>query len=350
MRVAVVGASGNIGTAFLRWVAAERDVTVVGVSRRKPPLPPPREVEWCTADVADPAGAAALRRAFAGADAVVNLAWASGPGHDEDLARRTNVDGAERVATAAVEAGVPHLVALSSIGAYSPAPKDRRTSEDWPTDGVGSSPYSRQKAAVERIMDRVEHAHPDLLVTRVRPALVLPRPGTGETRRDAGPTPPPQVFRLARRRLPVLPLPSRLVLQFVHADDVADAVLRILRRRVPGAFNLAAEPALPPRRLADLLGARHAPVPLSAARAAAWVRWTLRARPSSPGWVDLAAAIPLLSTERARAELGWRPGRSAEEAVTEALSGLPDRPGWAAGAARRPWGDRSEHAVRPALP
>ena len=60
------------------------------------------------------------------------------------------VTGTQRVldATAAVGAGA--FVYASSVGAYSPGPKDRRVDETWPTDGVPSSFYSRHKAATER--------------------------------------------------------------------------------------------------------------------------------------------------------------------------------------------------------
>ena len=47
---------------------------------------------------------------------------------------------------------MPALVYASSVGAYAPGPKDRRVPETWPTTGVESSFYSRDKAAVERLL------------------------------------------------------------------------------------------------------------------------------------------------------------------------------------------------------
>src|SRR5207249_2505092 len=72
-----------------------------------------------------------------------------------------------------------------------------------------------------------------LAVARIRPALVFQEEAGSEVGRYfIGPLFSPRAIRLLRRtRLPVLPLPSGLTVQAVHAEDVADAVARILARR-----------------------------------------------------------------------------------------------------------------------
>ena len=178
MRVVVVGASGNVGTSVLRELADEPGVeSVLGVSRRVPDMQFPK-VRWQAADVAG----SELAPLFRGADAVVHLAWLIQPGRDRRATRRVNVEGSERVFRAVVEAGVPSLVYASSVGAYAPGPKERRVSEDWPTTGVASSFYSRDKAAVERILDRLEVEQPGLRVVRFRPGLIFSREAASEIR------------------------------------------------------------------------------------------------------------------------------------------------------------------------
>src|SRR4051794_11537441 len=146
MRVVVVGASGNVGTSVLECLADEPAVdSVVGIARR---LPRERfaKTEWCTADISRDD----LSPHFEGADAVVHLAWLIQPGRDLATVRATNVDGSARVFRAAAEARVPAVVYASSVGAYSPGPKDRAVDEGWATDGIRTSFYSRHKAEVER--------------------------------------------------------------------------------------------------------------------------------------------------------------------------------------------------------
>ena len=93
-------------------------------------------------------------------------------------------------------------------------------------------------------------------------------------------------------------------------------------RPVQGAFNLAAEPVLDPDELAAALGARTVPISPRALRALAGATWKARVQPTPPGWLDLALSVPLMSTDRARAELGWSPRRSATEALLELLAGM----------------------------
>jgi nucleoside-diphosphate-sugar epimerase len=317
MRVVVVGGSGNIGTALTRAIRETEDIEAVGVSRRAPAV----ETPWHEIDIGRPESDVLLRNAFQGADAVVHLAWLLQPSRDAVALDRTNVDGSRRVFEAASAAGVRHLVHMSSVGAYSPGPKDRSVDESWPTRGVPTSTYSSQKAAVERLLDGFDST---MLVTRLRPGLVLQHAAASEIQRYfIGRLAPPAVFDLAARgRVPLLPLPRDLVLQFVHASDVADAVIAALRLGVAGPVNLAAGPPMTPLKLARLLGGRHIPTPGRVLRAATAVSWRLHLQPTDPGWIDLALSAPVMSTRRAADELGWTPRHTAQEAILALLRGM----------------------------
>ena len=113
-------------------------------------------------------------------------------------------------------AGVPQLVVASSVGAYSPAPDDGARTEEWATDGVRSSSYSVDKAAVERMLDEAAIRLPSLSIARLRPALIFQRAAGREVGRYFfGPFLPER----ALAHLPVLPWPAGLRLQVVHAEE-----------------------------------------------------------------------------------------------------------------------------------
>jgi nucleoside-diphosphate-sugar epimerase len=329
MRVVVVGATGNAGTALLRALVAEPQVTsVVGIARRPPDrtAPPYKDAEWVTDDIgaAEPDAAAVERLAttFRGADAVVHLAWLVQPNRDRQLLRRTNVDGTRRVAHAAARAGVPHLVVASSVGAYSPVADDDPRGEDWPTDGISTSHYSVDKAAQERVLDAVEREHPELTVTRVRPSLIFQGDAGAEVvRLFVGPFLPVRLLRAGRP--PVLPLPAGLRLQAVHAEDLADAYSRIVTARAGGAFNVAADDLLSARDLARVVDhGRMLELPPSVVRAAESLAYQAHVVAADPGWLDMAMTVPVLDTTRVRTELGWRPTHTAADAVNEVLAGM----------------------------
>jgi nucleoside-diphosphate-sugar epimerase len=318
MRIVVTGASGNVGTSVLRAIAADERVReIVGVARRVPDWRPPRTA-WVSADVERDD----LRPLLAGADAVIHLAWLIQPSRDEAELERVNVHGSRKVFSAAAEAGVGALVHASSIGVYSPGPKDRPVDESWPHEGVPSSFYSRHKAAAERALDELEIEHPELRVVRLRPALIFKREAGPEIRRlFAGPLLP---AALARPELvPILPLPDRLVLQAVHGDDVGEAYrLAALSPSARGAYNIAAEPVLDHETLTRFFGARRVRVPARALRVVADLTWRAHLQPTPPGWLDMGLAVPVMDTRRAREELGWAPTRSSTDALRELLEGM----------------------------
>jgi nucleoside-diphosphate-sugar epimerase len=311
-----------VGTSVLRALATDPDVeSVVGVARRQPALSFAKTT-WHAADITR----SPLELLFDRADAVVHLAWLIQPSRDEATLYETNVRGSARVFDAAARCGVGALVHASSVGAYSPGPKDRRVDEQWPTDGIPSSFYSRHKAEVERILDRFEPDHPDMRVVRLRPGLIFKREAASGIRRlFAGPFLPGWLVR--RALIPAVPSTDRLRFQAVHSLDVGEAYRLALTRPVRGAFNIAAEPVLDPAELGRILGARPVPVPSSLLRSAAALSWRLRLQPTPPGWIDLALGVPLMDTTRARNELGWQPATSSAAALIELLDGLRDKAG-----------------------
>lgn len=322
MRIVITGASGNVGSALVRRLADDGGHELVGVVRR----PPSSEasfpaMEWVAVDLTDDADTAALHAACEGADAVVHLAWGFQPSHREAHLRALGVGGTGRVIDAVVATGVPHLVHMSSVGAYSPKHDDAPVDETWPTEGVPTSMYSRHKAAAERLLDELEVDAPDVIVTRVRPGIIGQR-GAGSALLRYGL--PAFVPAGLLRHVPVLPIDSGLVIPMVHADDVADALSRVLDARVPGAFNLAAEPPVTAQDVADALGARLVHVPSAAVRAAVSASWHARVQPLDPGWIDMGYSVPLLDTTRARTELGWAPSADATSVLAETLAGMQD--------------------------
>jgi UDP-glucose 4-epimerase len=322
VRIVVTGASGNVGTSVLQALAGDPSVDeIVGIARRAPNRPFAK-TRWSEADIASDA----LAPLFAGADAVIHLAWLIQPSRDEALTRRVNVEGSARVFEAVARAGVPALVHASSVGAYAPGPDAQPVDESWPTTGVPSSFYSRHKAEAERLLDRFESEHPEVRTVRLRPALTFKRDtATGIRRLFIGPLLPNRLVR--RGVLPVLPYPRGLRTQAVHSLDVGQAYRLAATKDVAGAFNIAADPVLDGALIGELLGARTPQLPPALVGRAAWASWKLRLQPTPPGWLDMGMLSPIMDTERAREKLGWKPLFTAEETLRELLDGLRDGAG-----------------------
>ncbi|WP_134741902.1 NAD-dependent epimerase/dehydratase family protein [Nocardioides sp. 503] len=321
MRIVVTGATGNLGSALLRLLTRDGH-DVVGVVRRTAAQPVGTgTVEWVHADLSQSC-VPRLTEAFTGADAVVHLVWGFQPSHDLDYLERLGVGGTRQVTEAVVAAGVPHLVHMSSVGAYSPRSVKDPVTESYPTEGVPGSPYSAHKVAAERLLDTFEAEHPDVAVARMRPGIVGQRSAGSALLRYGLPALVPS---WALRAVPVLPLEDSLAIPMVHADDVADAVSRVIAAQATGAFNLAGPTAVTADHIAAALGARRVSVPAGVVRRAVALSWQARLQPLDPGWIDLAFHVPHLDTARAHTELGWTPGKDAPAVLEEVVAGMRSR-------------------------
>lgn len=322
MRIVITGASGNIGTALLLRLRDTGEHELVGVTRRPPPQAAPYTwAQWHHLDIGHADAADRLTEIFRGADAVVHLAWrlqARAPGRPE--MERTNHGGTRAVAEAARRAGVGQLVHMSSIGAYAPGPA-LEVDENYAIEGVPSSPYSLDKVAAEQTVSALTT---DVPVAVVRPAFVLQEAAASEIRRYfLGRLVPRGALGVALRPavLARAPVPSTLALQVVHADDVADALARVVTERATGPFNVATGTPITRDTWRQTFGGVGPAVPAAWLRRAAGATWRLHLHETAPSWLDLAFDLPLLQSGRVRA-LGWAPDRDGPQVLADFLAAM----------------------------
>ncbi|MET0326881.1 MAG: NAD-dependent epimerase/dehydratase family protein, partial [Ilumatobacteraceae bacterium] len=338
MRVIVLGASGNVGTAVVERLRRNPAIAHLTAVARHPPVDVAGAdagaaegsvpVSWRAADI----GRDDMDEVLAGADALIHLAWRFHPARDERQTWHDNVAGSIETFAAAARQGVGTIVYASSVGAYAPGPQtvgcdDAPVDERWPTHSLPTAAYGRQKSYLERVLDHVEDTGP-MRIVRLRSAFVFQRSAAPEQRRIfGGPFVPGRV--VASGVLPAIPFPRGLRIQVVAAADLAAAYEAALLRPVRGAFNIAADPVLDKTELARLLRARLVDVPVGLAHRGLGAAFRLRLAPTEPGLLDLAVSLPIMDTSRARAELGWVPVHDAREAFRSLLDGLGDPRGGA---------------------
>lgn len=325
MRVAVVGATGNSGTAILRQLGKRPEVTsVLGIARRLPntSAEPYSSAEWFTCDVSLTSSQDQLTEALRGADALIHLAWLIQPNDQRELLRRVNVEGTRLVLEAATEAGVSRITVASSVGAYSPVDDDELRNEDWPTEGIPSSHYSVDKADQERVLDEFEASHPDIALARIRAALKFQADAGFEIQRYfLGQRTPVQLLQAGK--LPLLPLPRGIRAQGVHSDDVAAAYVEAALQGARGAFNICADDILRARELSAILDhGRSIPLPPRLVRTVMAVAHRTGVIPADAGWLDMAMRVPMMDNTRAKEELGWSPRKTGAEALEELVEGM----------------------------
>ncbi len=133
-------------------------------------------------------------------------------------------------------------------------------------------------------------------------------------------------------RLPVaLPAPvPRLPVQFVHEDDVGQALLLcIVGAGPPGAYNIAGDGVLSATDVVRELGLRPVAVPGQFVRGPARFVAALADLPLIPpatAWAEVLSHPAIMDTTKAKRDLGWRPRYTGLEALRDTLPGPGDAP------------------------
>lgn len=329
LTVAVTGPTGTFGSGLLPLLQEDNRIErIVGIARR-PFDPAARGWPKMTYRRGDVRDAGALGEAFAGADVVVHLAFLITGTAGRETTRQINVEGTLNAFRAAGEAGARRFVYASSVAAYGWHPDNPDPiPEEWPVRPAARLFYAQEKAELERLLGAEAAKYPGLDLYLLRPPVVLGPHAVGGKDVLPGPLAPLGRWLFGRpRRLPVpvvTPVP-RFRLQFVHEDDVGQALLLcVVGAGPPGAYNIAGEGVLTAVDVAREFGALPVPLPPGPAQLAARTMSRLPFLPAVGEWVEAVSRPAIMDTSRAREELGWRPRYTGLEALRDTLRRRPD--------------------------
>jgi nucleoside-diphosphate-sugar epimerase len=325
LTVAVTGPTGEIGQAVVAALERSHDVgRVLGMARG--PFDPLtrgwKKVSYRRGDVLDRDAVAELVEQ---ADVVVHLAFIIMGNAEES--RGINLDGSRNVFDTAASAGVKRLIYASSVAAYgfhrdNPQP----LTEEIPARGSTDHYYSAQKAEVETLLRALLRGSSTEAYV-FRPCIVggpgasllidsLPYKQISERL----PQPVKTLLGGVPILKPVLPDPG-IPFQLVHHDDVASAVrAAVVGRGSAGVYNLAGPGQLTVSELAHELGWYSVPVPELAVDAAAELVGRLGFLPAEAQWVNAFREPMIMSTAKARRDLGWRPKHNALQTLRETIA------------------------------
>ncbi|MEO6789958.1 MAG: NAD-dependent epimerase/dehydratase family protein [Ornithinibacter sp.] len=314
----MTGPTGTFGLALMPLLQGDDRVDhVIGMARR--PFDPTErgwtKMEYRRGDVRD---VDALRASFDGADVVVHLAFLILSG-DRETTQAINVEGTLNAFRAAADVGAKRFVYASSVAAYGfhhDNPIGIR--EDWATRPASRLFYAQEKAQLEDLLRQEAAKHPQTALYVLRPPIVLGPDAVG-----AKVNVPTALEHLVRgagavlRAGPSMPvLVPDLPLQFIHQDDVAEALrLCVVGAGPPGAYNIAADDVVTLLDVARELGLR--PVRIAGGPVATLARAVARLPylPSGAQWVEAVSHPAIMDTTKARTVLGWRPRHTAIESL-----------------------------------
>ena len=329
LRVAVTGAAGYIGGGLIRRLETDETVaSVLALDIRRPPRAFSDKTAFARLDVSAPFPD--LFREH-GINSVVHLAFSLAPPRDDgasplalpragmnapsrvylrpsgrppDAARRVNIGGMRNALDACANADVRHILYLSSASVYGAHPGNPEfVTEDHPANPVFGFQYSMDKIISESHLSGFAERHPSVSSTIIRACPVV------------GPN--ADNFIAGAFRKPILPMmgDNDPEMQFLHEDDLTDAMVRCLKLRPNGIYNAAADGVIRWSRMAEMMGRRTLRLPPAVWRGLTAAGWRLGLQSvSPPAGLDFITYPWTVNSNKIKRELGMRFRHSSCEA------------------------------------
>ncbi len=303
--VLVTGASGLIGSKVVALLAehAGEFETLLALDLRETPVEDRVSgVEYHTGDVRDPELESVLRDNAV--DTIVHLAAIVTPGPESTREFEHSVDvlGTENVLECALAAGVEQFTYTSSGAAYGYHPDNPvPLREDDALRGNPEFAYADHKRLVEEMLKRCRDEHPELTQLIFRPGTIL-----GE--HIANP-----ITDMFDRPALIGVRGSAAPFVIIWDTDVAECVVKGIRERLSGTFNLSGDGAITLPEMARSLGKRYVALPAWVLAGALRVLKTLRLTKLGPEQVRFLRYRPVLANDRLKEDFGFTPSMTSAE-------------------------------------
>jgi UDP-glucose 4-epimerase len=299
-KILITGIAGGLGQVIARTLLRrQRGYQVIGVDRT-PWEGRPRGVSMTVADLRKRKFEDVIRRERP--DTIVHLAAVRHFKTHPALRHEVNVNGTKRLLDFALAHGVKHAIIWSSSYVYGALPENPYyVDESFPLNSSRTYPEMRDLAEMDMLATAYLWRSPEIAVTVLRPVSVL-----GYHVHSA-------IGRYLRHdRVPTV-MGFNPMIQFIHEDDVAEAIVLALECRTRGVFNVVGPGAVPLHVAIRETGSTTMPLPEFVVRPAIGqlFRWGLY--PFPPRAIDFAKYQCTLDGSRFREATGFVPRFSLAE-------------------------------------
>jgi UDP-glucose 4-epimerase len=302
--VVVTGISGNLGRALAKQLHVEAQV--VGVDRR-PFRDKPKDIVHVQVDLRKARVEEAFRHRTV--EAVIHLGIMHDPRMPFSEAHSFNVVGTQKLLDLCVRHGVKKVVVLSSANVYGPLPDNSNfLTEETPLMAADRFSDVRDLIELDMYAQSFVWRHPDIETVILRPVNIV-----GPTVRNA----PSNYLRLPR---PITVMGFDPMIQLIHEEDVARALILALKPGVRGVYNITGPGEVPLSSVMKELGRPTLPIPHFMLRPL--MRRLFRAGVVSfpPEELDHIQYLCVVDGSRAAREMGWAPRYTLRETIRSVLS------------------------------
>jgi len=235
-------------------------------------------------------------------DAVVHHALIRHFRVEPRVRHEVNVLGTKLLLEYCVAHGVKRIVVLSSSYVYGALPDNPSyVDEEYPLSVSWTYPEVRDLAEVDTLCTAFLWRHPEIATTILRPVSIL------------GPHVSSSMAQYLRQRYVSTIMGFDPMMQFIHEEDVAEAVALALQSGTHGVFNVVGPGAVPLSVAIRETGGSALPLPEPLARRIFQQLFNLGLYHVPPGAIDFVKYPCTLDGRRFRDATGFTPRRSLEE-------------------------------------
>jgi UDP-glucose 4-epimerase len=229
-------------------------------------------------------------------EAIVHLAYIRHFAAHPAVRHEVNVNGTKRLLEFAISHGVKQIVICSSSYVYGALPENPYyMDESSPLSVSRTYPEVRDLAEMDMLAAGYLWQYPEVAITVLRPANVL-----GYHVHSA-------ISRYLRAEYVPTVLGFNPMLQFLHEDDLAEAIALAIECKARGVFNVVGPGAVPLKVAIEEAGGTPLPLPDGIVRGVIrrLFRWGLY--PFPPGAIDFAKYQCTLDGNRFQSVTGFSP-------------------------------------------
>jgi len=246
---------------------------------------------------------------FRNVDVVFHLAFVVGEIRDKDKIYDININGSKNIFIACAENNVKKVIYASSLTVYGSFPDTPLgLNEEYPITPNPDSWYNSSKVELEEFVTEFFKNYPEITLTLLRAGMLC------------GPNIRNMFSKLWSMKVSALPMGSNAYLQFIHEEDLGDALYLSYVKELPGVFNVAADDAVPTKWCYQKAGVFIVPLPIFLLKLLADIGFKLRLFPARGGWASLARYTMFGLTSKFKKASGWRPKYTSGETFESYLA------------------------------
>ncbi|MFZ5470801.1 MAG: SDR family oxidoreductase [Myxococcota bacterium] len=301
--VVVTGISGNLGRALAKLLHKEE--RIIGVDRR-PFVGKPKDIEMYQLDLRKKKAEDVFRRNPV--KAVIHMGIMHDPRLSPEDHHSFNVIGTTRILDFCAKYAVKKVVFLSSANVYGPSPDNSNfLTEEAPLMAASRFPGVRDLVEVDMLAHGFFWRHPECKTVILRPVHIV-----GPTIKNA----PSNYLRLRR---PWMLAGFDPMVQLIHVEDAARAMVAALQPQANGVYNVVGPGEVPLSAIFRELGRQvvHVPHPLARFFLARAFRYRLASFP--PEELDHIQFLCAVDGSRWVKDIGWKPRYTMRETIRSVL-------------------------------